>query len=145
MFFFHLFHLVIVVAVVWLLSHVQLFVTPWTEAHQASPSIINSWSLLKLMFIESVMSSNHLIFCHPLLLLPSIFPSIRVFSNESAFRITWPKYWSITFSIIYLMNIQDWFPLGLIGLICLLSKGLSRVFSNTTIQKHQFFGAQLSL
>ena len=107
MFFFHLFHLVIVVAVVWSLSHVQLFATPWPAAHQASLSIINSWSLLKLMSIESVISSNHLIFCHPLLLLPSILPSIRVFSNESAFRITWPKYWSISFSIICLMNIQD--------------------------------------
>ena len=105
MFFFHLFHLVIV-AVVQSLSHVQLFVTPWTAAHQASLSIINPWSSLKLMSIESVMSSNYLIFCHPLLL-PSVFPSIRVFSNESAFRITWPKYWSISFSIILLMNVQD--------------------------------------
>ena len=145
MFFFHLFHLVIVVAVVWSLSHVQLFATPWPAAHQASLSIINSWSLLKLMSIESVISSNHLIFCHPLLLLPSILPSIRVFSNESAFRITWPKYWSISFSIICLMNIQDWFPLGLTGLISLQSKGLSRVFSNTTVWKHQFFCVQHSL
>src|SRR5574342_143113 len=76
------------------LSHVQLFVTPWTAAHQASLFITNSWSLLKLMFIESVMPSNHLIFCHPLLLPPSIFPSIRVFSNESILHIRWPKYWS---------------------------------------------------
>ena len=81
------------------LSHVWLFVTPWTTAYQASLSITNSWSLLKLMSIESVMPSNHLILCRPLLLLPSIFPSIRVFSNESALHIRWPKYWSFSFSI----------------------------------------------
>ena len=80
------------------LSHVQLFVTPWTAAQQASLSITNSWSLFKLMCIESVMKSNHLILCHPLLLLHSIFPSIRVFSNESV-HIRWPKYWSSSFSI----------------------------------------------
>ena len=79
------------------LSHVQLFATPWNEAHQASLSI-NSQSLLKLMPIELVMPSNHLILCHPLLLLPSIFPSIRVFSNESFLHIRWPKYWSFSFS-----------------------------------------------
>ena len=82
------------------LSHVQFFATPWTAAHQASLSITNSQNLLKLMSIESVMPSNHLILCHPLLLLPSIFPSIRVFSNESVLRIRWPKYWSFSFSII---------------------------------------------
>ena len=82
-----------------LLSHVQLFVTPWTAAHQASLSITNSWSLLKLMSIESVMPSNYLILCRPLLLLPSIFPSIRVFSSESTLRIRWPKDWSFSFSI----------------------------------------------
>ena len=81
------------------LSHVQLFVTPWTEAHKASLSITNSRSLLKLMSIESVMPSNHLILCPPLLLLPSIFPKIKIFSNESALRIRWPKYWSFSFSI----------------------------------------------
>ena len=81
------------------LSCVQLFATPWTSARQASLSITNSRSLPKLMSIESVMPSNHLIFCHPLLLLPSIFPSIRVFSNESALRIRWPKYWSFSFNI----------------------------------------------
>ena len=81
------------------LSHVRVFVSPWSAAHQASLSITNSWSLPKLMSIESLMPSNHLIFCHPLLLLPSIFPSIRVFSNESALRIRWPKYWSFSFSI----------------------------------------------
>ena len=88
-----------VVVIVQSLSHVQLFMTPWTAAHQASLSIINSWSLLKLMSIESVMPSNHLILCHPLFLLPSIFPSIRVFLNESALRIRWSKYWSFSFSI----------------------------------------------
>ena len=81
------------------LSHVWLFVTPWTAARQASLTITNSKSLLKLMFIESVMPSNHLILCHPLLLPPSIFSSIRVFSNESTLCIWWPKYWSFSFSI----------------------------------------------
>ena len=81
------------------LSSVWLFVTPWTAAHQASLSITNSRSLLKLVSIESVMPSNHLILCHPLLLLPSIFPSIRIFSNESVICIKWPKYWSFRFSI----------------------------------------------
>ena len=82
-----------------LLSRVQLFVIPWTAACQASLSITNSWSLPKLMSIESVMPSNHLILCCPLLLLPSIFPSIRVFSNESALYMRWPKYWSFSFNI----------------------------------------------
>ena len=82
-----------------LLSHVQLFVTPWTAAHQASLSITNSQRPPKPMSIESVMPSNHLILCCPLLLLPSIFPSIRVFSNESALRIRWTKYWSFSFNI----------------------------------------------
>ena len=82
-----------------LLSRIRLFVTPWTTAHQASLSITNSWSLLKLMSIELVMPSNHLILCRPLLLLPPIFPSIRVFSNESAFHIRWPKYWRFSFNI----------------------------------------------
>ena len=81
------------------LRHVQLFATPWTAAHQASLSITNTWSLLKLMSIELVIPSNHLIFCHPLLLPPSIFPSIREFSNGSVLCISWPKYWSFSFSI----------------------------------------------
>ena len=80
-------------------SHVWFFVTPWTAAHQAFLSITNSWSLLKLVSIESVMPSNHLILCCPLLLLPLIFPSIRIFSNESVLHIKWPKYWSLSFSI----------------------------------------------
>ena len=81
------------------LSGVQLFATPWTAAREASLSIINSWTLLKVMSIESVMPSNHLILCHPLLLLPLIFPSIRKFSNESVLHIRWPKYWSFRFGI----------------------------------------------
>ena len=85
-------------------SHVRLFATPWTTARQASLSITNTWSLPKLMSIELVMPSNHLILCHPLLLLPSIFPSIRVFSNGSALHIRWPKYWSFSFNIILPMN-----------------------------------------
>ena len=100
------------------LSCVQLFATPWTAACQASLSIINSWSLLKLMSIESMMLSNCLILCHPLLLLPSIIPSIRVFSSESVLRIRWPKHWSFSFSISpsneYLGLISfrtDWFDL----------------------------------
>ena len=127
-----------------LLSWVRLFAIPWTAGRQASLSSTNSWSLLKLMSIESVMPSCHLIY-YPLLLLPSIFPSIRVFSNEPVLHIRWPKYWSFSFSISYSNEFQDWFPLGLTGWISLQSKGLSRVFSNTTVQKHQFFGTQLSL
>ena len=88
-----------------LLSRVRLFVTPWTAAHQDSLSITNSWNLLKLMSIESVMPSNHLNLCHPLLLLPSIFPSIRVFSNESVLHIRWPKDWSFSFSIRKVLNL----------------------------------------
>ena len=91
------------------LSCVRLFVTPWTAARQASLSITNSRSLPKLMSIESVMPSNHLIFCHPLILPPSIFPSIRVFSNESVLGIRWPQYWSFSFNISPSMNIQDWY------------------------------------
>ena len=126
------------------LSRVQLFGTPGTAAHQASLSFTISQSLCKLMSIESMMPSNHLILCHGLLLLPSIFPSIWVFSNELVLRIRWPKYWSLSFSISISPS-NKWFPLGLTGLIFLLSKRLSRVFSNTTFQKHQFFDAQPSL
>ena len=121
-----------------------LFATPWTTARQASLSITNCWSPPKAMSIESVMPSNHLILCHPLLLMPSIFPSISVFSNESALRIRWPKYWSFSFNISPsseysgLISLRiDWFdPLAVQGTL---------VFSNTTVQKHQFFGSQLSL
>ena len=122
------------------LSRVQLFVTPWIAACQASLSITNSQSSLKLTSITLVMPSSHLILCHPLFLLPPIPPSIRVFSNESTLRMRWPKYWSFSFSIIPSKNTQDWSPLEWTGWISLESKGLSRVFSNTTVQKHQFFG-----
>ena len=118
------------------LRRVQLFVTPWTGTCQASLSFTISWSLLKFMSIESVMPSNHLILCCPLLFLPSIFPSIWVFSNESALRIRWPEYWSFSFSISPsdeysgLISFRtDWF-------ISLLYKGLTRVF-NTTVRNHQ--------
>ena len=119
--------------VVQVLSHVQLFVTPWTAAHRASQCFTIFHSLLKFMSTESVIPSNHLILCHPLLLLPSIFPSIRVFPNESALYIRWPKYWSLGFSISPsneqsgLISFRiDWFDL-------LASKGLSRVFSSTIV------------
>ena len=127
------------------LSRVRLFETPWAAALQASLSITNSWNLLKLMSIQSVMPSNHLILCCPLLLPPSIFPSIRIFSNESALCIRWPSIGVSDSASVLPMNIQDWFPLGWTGWISLQSKGLSRVFFNTTVQKHQFFSTQLSL
>ena len=126
------------------LSHVRLFAAPWTVACQASLSFTISQSLLKLMSIESVMPSNCLILCYLLLLLPTIFPSIRVFSSDLALHIRWPKYASVS-AADPPMNIQDLFPLELTGLISLQAKGLSRVFSNTTVQKHQFLSIQLSL
>ena len=107
------------------LSHVRLFATPWTTARQASLSITNSWSLLKLMSIESVMPSKYLVLCCPLLL-TSFFPSIRVFSNESALRIRWPKYWSFNFSISPSNEYSR--------LISLQSKGFSRVFSTPQLK-----------
>ena len=119
------------------LSPVQLFVTPWTAAHQASLSISDSESSLKLMSIKSVMPSSHLNLCHPLLLRLSILTSIRVTSNESAVHISGQ---STGASASFLpKSIQGWFPLWLTGLISLLFKGLSRVFFSTTIWKHQFF------
>ena len=120
--------------------------SPWTAAHQVSLSFTLSWSLIKLMSIESVMPSNHLILCRPILLLPSIFSSIRVFSNDLAFCTRRPKSIGASASASVLpMNSQSWFPLELTGLISLLSKRLSRVFSNTKVWKHQFFSAQTSL
>ena len=116
-----------------------------TGACQSSLSITNLWSLFKLMSIELVMPSNCFILYHPLLLPPSIFPSIRVFSNESVPCIRWPKYWSFSFSTSPSNECLGLIPLGLTGLMSLQSKGLSRVFSNTTLQKHQLLGAQLSL
>ena len=126
------------------LSRVRPFATPWTTAHQASLSITNSWSLLKLMSIESVMPSNHLILCHPLLLPPSVFPIIRVFSNKSTLRMRWPKYWSFSFGIIPSKEIPGLISFRMDWLDLMQSKGLSRVFSNTTVQKHQFFSTQPS-
>ena len=134
-----------VVTTVKFFSRVQLLVTPWTTGFyrllQASLSITDSQSLLKLMSIGSVMPSKQLILCCPLLFLPSIFPSIRVFSNESVLHIGWPKCWSFSFSISPFNEYSglislgmDWFDLA-----------FSRVFSNTTVQKHQFFSIQLSL
>ena len=144
-----------------LLSCVQLFAIPWTAAPQASLSFTISQSLLKLMSIESMMPSNHFILCHPLLL-SSVFPSIRVFSNELVLHIRGPKCWRFSISpsnesdlcikcqsiralaSVLPMNILCWFPLRLTGLISLLSKGLSRVFSSTTVWRHQFLSAQWS-
>ena len=127
------------------ISSVQsLFVTPRTAARQASLSITNSWSLLKLMFIASVMPSSHLILCRPRLL-PSIFPSIRVFSSESVLCIRWPKYWSFSFSISPSNEHPGLISFRWTGWIFLQSKGLSRVFSNTTVRKHQFLSTQFSL
>ena len=114
---------------------------PWTAAHQTSLSITNSWSLLKLMSIESVMLSNHLILCCPFLYLPSIFHSIRVFSKPSGGQ----NIGASASASVLPVTIQDWCPLGWTGWISLQSKGLSRVFSSTTIQKHRFFSSQLSL
>ena len=126
------------------LSPVGLFTTPWTAACQVSLSITNSWSLPRLMSIESVMPSNHLILCRPLLLTPSMFPSIRLFSSETVLRIMWPKYWSFRFNIGP-SNEHSGLISCRTGWISLQSKGLSRVFSNTTVQKHQFFSTQLIL
>ena len=127
-------------------NRVQLFVTPSTTASQASLSITNSRSQPKTMSIESVMPSNHLILCHPLLLLPSIFPSIKVFSNESALCIRWPKYWNFSLNISpsnehtgLISFRKDWLDL------LAVQRTLNKQSSNTTGQKHQFFGAQLSL
>ena len=120
------------------------FATPWTAACQASLSPTISRSLPKFMSIAFVMPSSHLVLCHPLLLPPSIFPSIQYFSNESVLHIRWPKYWSFSFIISPSKTIQDWFPLGLTDLISLQSRGLSRVFS-TPQHKNNFFGAQPSL
>ena len=128
--------------VVLLLSPIWFFVTPWTAAHQASLSITNFRSLLELMSIELVMTSNHLILCWPLLLLPSILPSIRVFPMSWPFSSGGQSIGASALASVLPGNIQGWFPLGLTDLISLLSNGLSRVFSSTTVQRHQFFSAQ---
>ena len=129
--------------IVQLLSHVQLFATPWIAARQASLSITTSQSLLKPMSIVSVMHSNHLLLCHPLLLPPSIFPNIRVFSNKVVLRMRWPKYWSFSISLANeysgLISFRmDWLDL-------LAVQGILKSLLQPTFQKHQFFGAQLSL
>ena len=131
------------------LSRVQLFKTPWTAARQASLSITNFWSLLKLMSIESMVPSNHLILCCPLLLLHSVFPSIRVFSNESALHIRWPKYWSFSFSISpsseysgLISFSMDWFDLVVQGTLKSLLQHHSSKAS--ILQRSAFFMVQLS-
>ena len=116
--------------------------TPWTAACQASLSITNSWRLLKLMSIESVMPSNHFL-CHPLLLLPSIFPNIRVFSNESVLRIRWPKYLSFSISPSNEYSGLIFFRIDWFGLLA-SPRDSPTVFSNAAVQKHQFFHGQLS-
>ena len=132
----------------WTVPHLVsdwFLVTPMDCSTPGLPSITNSWSLFKLMSIELVMPSNHLILYRPLLLPPSILPNIRIFSNESVLHIRWPKDWSFSFNIcpsneyagLIIFRRTDW--------ISLQSKGLSRVFSNTTVLKHQFIGTQLSL
>ena len=132
---------IVILVVVQSLSHVQLFAIPWAAASQASLSFTVYQSFLKLMSTESVMPSNHLIRCLPLLLLPSLFPGIRVFPNKSGGQSIGASASASGLPV----NIQGWFPLGWNGLISLFSKGLSRVFSSTTIPKHQLFGTQPSL
>ena len=124
------------------LSHVQLFATPWTAAHQASLSFSISWSLLKLMSIESVMPSNHLILSRPLLLLLPSFPASQLFPVSQFFASGGQSIGASTSASVLPMNIQDWFPLVLTGWISLLSKRLSKVFSSTTLCRYKFFGAQ---
>ena len=127
------------------LNHVRLLVTPWTAAPQASLSITNSRSLPKLMSIELVMPSNHLILCRPLLLLPHSFPTSESFQISQLFAFGRQNIGVSASTSVLPVNTQDWFPLGWTGWISLQSKGLSRVFSNTTVQKHQFFCTQLFL
>ena len=139
----------LMIVVVHSLSHVWFFVTPWTAACQASLSFTMSWNLLKLMLIELAMLCNHLILCHPHLLLPSVFPSIMVNEHQGPmsqlFASGGQRTGASASASVLSVNIQGWFPLGLTGLISLLAKGLSRVFSSTTIWKHQFSSTQSSL
>ena len=130
--------------IIQLFSRVQLFATAWTGAFYASLSITSSQNLLKLMFIESVMPSNHLILCHPLFLLPSIFPSIRAFANESTLRMRWPKYWSFSFSISPSNEYSGLISFMMDWLDFLAVQGTLKSLSNTTVQKHQFFSTQFS-
>ena len=127
------------------LSHVWLSATPWTAAHQASLSITNSQSLLKLISMESVMPCNHLILCRPFSSCLQSFPASGSFQMSQFFRSGAQNIGASASESVLPMNIQDWFPLRLTGLIFLQFKGLSRVLSNTTVQKHQLFSAQFSL
>ena len=127
-----------------LLSHVQLPATPWTAACQDSLFITNSWSLLKLMSVELVLPSNHLSSVVPFSSCPQSFPVSGSFQMIQLFASGGQSIWGLASASVLPMNIKGWFPLGLTGWISLQSKGLSRVFSNTTVQKHQFFGAQPS-
>ena len=131
--------------VVQLLGHAPLFASPWTAEHQASLSFTISWSLLKLMSIELVMPFNHLFLFRPLLLLPWIFPTFRVLSNELALLIDGQSIGASASALVFPMNIQGWFPLGLTVSVYLWSNELSRVLSSTRIWKHQLFGVQPSL
>ena len=140
-----LIYLIHILSSVQSLSCIRVFVTPWTTACQASLPITNSWSLPKCMSIESVMPSKHLILCRLLLLLPSVFPSIRSFQMSQLFALAGQSIGVSASTSVLPMNTQDCSPLGWTGWISLQSKGLSRVFSSTTVQKHQFFGTQLSL
>ena len=128
-----------------LLSRVRLFATPWTAARQGLLFLTNSWSLDKLMSIELMIPSNHLILCHPLLLLPSIFASKRVFTNQSVLHISWPKYCRFNFSIRPSSEYSILISFRMTGWISLQSKGMSRVLPNFTVQNHQFFIAHHSL
>ena len=135
----------LILSSVQLLNHVRLFATPWTAARQASLSIINSWSLLKRKSSDSVMPSNHLILCLPFSSCLQSFPASGSFQMSQFFESGGQSIGVSPLASVLPMNAQDWSPLGWIGWISLQSKGLSRVFSNTTIQKYQFFSTQPSL
>ena len=139
-----LYHIVYFISSVQSLSCVWLFATPWMAAYQASLSITNCQSLLQLKSIESVMPPNHLNLCHPLLLLSSIFPSIKVFSNESVLHIRWLKFWSFSFNINPSNEYSGLISFRMDWLDLLPVQGTLKSFSNTTVQKHQFFIAQPS-
>ena len=126
------------------LSRVRLFATPWIAAHQASQSITNSWGSLRLTSIKSVMPSSHLILCRPLLFLPQVPPSIRVFSNESTLHMRWPNYWSFSFSISPSSEHTGLISFRMDWLDLLAVQGTRKSLFSTTVQKHQFFGTQLS-
>ena len=128
-----------------LLSRVRLFVTPWTAAYQASLFTTNSWGLFKFMSVESVMPSNHLIICQPLLLLPSIFPSIRVFSSESVLHIRGPKYWTFSFSISPSKEYSGLTSFRIVWFDLLAVQGTLKSLFNSTVQKRQFFSTELPL